>query len=50
MLECNFSVTYHLWSIGEVRITEVPQVWEHEEGISNIRWLEETAILLPPQS
>lgn len=38
-------------SVGEVGTTEVPEVWDHEEGISNVRrGLEKTsAVLLPPQ-
>ncbi|TNN44934.1 hypothetical protein EYF80_044869 [Liparis tanakae] len=36
--------------VGEVGATQVPQVWDHEEGISNIGGgLEEASILLPPQ-
>lgn len=37
-------------SVGEVRAAEVPQVRDHEEGVSDIRrGLEEAGILPPPQ-
>lgn len=42
--------TWRESSVGEVGTTQVPEVWDHEERISNIRrGLEETSILLPPQ-
>lgn len=38
-------------SVGEVRITEVPEVRDHEEGIPDVRrGLEESSVLPSPQS